>query len=332
MRISVALCTYNGEKYLPEQLESIKRQTRQPDEMIVCDDGSVDHTWDILQTFRKSSPFPVQVHRNKNNLGSTKNFEKAVRLCNGDIIALSDQDDIWKPHKLERIEDIIRKAPNAGYVFSDADVVDENLNPLGYSLWESAGFQGHFFEMFSRGQQTLCFMKKQFVTGATMAFRASLRDLVIPFPDDAFWVHDYWIAVCLSSCGANGMPISEKLIRYRRHSDQQIGVSPPGKTKSSFKEYLDFPKMKINLWEGWLRWGESCLYLKRSLETVKNDNCDTSGLQLLEQFEMHFSNRKLIHSQKGFSRLKPVLAEMMSGRYGLFSNSWKSAFRDLFLN
>src|SRR5215217_2190591 len=95
MRISIAMATYNGAGYLQEQLESFLSQTRQPDELIVCDDGSGDATLDILERFRQSVPFAVQIHRNETRLGFTKNFEKALLKCSGDLVFLSDQDDVW---------------------------------------------------------------------------------------------------------------------------------------------------------------------------------------------------------------------------------------------
>jgi len=92
--ISIALCTYNGEAYLSDQLASIVKQTQQPDELIACDDGSTDNTLQILDQFSGEAPFPVRVYLNQQRLGPTKNFEKAISLCSGDFIFLSDQDDV----------------------------------------------------------------------------------------------------------------------------------------------------------------------------------------------------------------------------------------------
>src|SRR5438128_2977881 len=99
-KISIAMCTYNGEQFLRDQLASIAVQTRPPDELVVCDDHSADATCEIVARFAASSPFPVRLHVNEQNLGSTKNFEHAIRLCEGDIIALSAQYDDWLPEKL----------------------------------------------------------------------------------------------------------------------------------------------------------------------------------------------------------------------------------------
>ena len=110
-RISVAMCTYNGEKYLHQQLASIAQQTRLPEEMVVCDDCSSDSTPEIIEEFARTVPFPVRFFRNPQNLGSTKNFEKAIGLCTGDMIALCDQDDIWMPEKLARQAEMMERDP-----------------------------------------------------------------------------------------------------------------------------------------------------------------------------------------------------------------------------
>src|SRR4029078_1399724 len=136
VRISVAMCTYNGAEFLPAQLESIFGQTRRPYEIVICDDVSTDETISLI-------PDTVVLHRNEENLGTVKNFEKAIGLCTGDVIALSDQDDVWRPDKLALIEGAFQKTPNAGLVFSDAEIVDEDLDPLGRRMWDEVGFDSH---------------------------------------------------------------------------------------------------------------------------------------------------------------------------------------------
>ena len=103
MKLSVALCTYNGEKYIKEQLESILNQTVAIDEIIICDDRSNDKTTAIIEQFQAEYPDKISLHKNHANLGSTKNFEKSISICTGDYIFLSDQDDIWKANKVEKI-------------------------------------------------------------------------------------------------------------------------------------------------------------------------------------------------------------------------------------
>lgn len=140
MRISVALCTYNGERFLRQQLASMADQDRPPDEVVVCDDGSTDETVSILEDFAANGHFPVRIHRNAQNLGSTKNFERAIGLCEGDVIATADQDDRWLPRKLAAIAEIFEKSPDVGLVFSNAELIDEDDRPIVGSLWESVRF------------------------------------------------------------------------------------------------------------------------------------------------------------------------------------------------
>lgn len=127
MRISIAMTTYNGAKYLQEQLGSFLIQTRLPDELVVCDDGSTDDTMQILHDFRETAPFAVIIERNALNLGFTKNFEKAASLCTGDIVFLSDQDDIWYPDKLKQVESTFISNPDIALVIHDGDIVDGEL-------------------------------------------------------------------------------------------------------------------------------------------------------------------------------------------------------------
>jgi len=101
--LSIALATYNGERYIGEQLDSILRQTRLPDELVVFDDASVDATQAIVLDFARHAPFPVRFQVNSVRLGSTRNFEMAIRACGGDIIFLCDQDDVWYPDKIALI-------------------------------------------------------------------------------------------------------------------------------------------------------------------------------------------------------------------------------------
>ena len=220
LSVSVALCTYNGERFLPEQLASVARQTRLPDELIVCDDRSSDRTLEVVRKFAAEVSFPVKVTENVNTLGSTANFEQAIRLCTGDLIALSDQDDIWKPNRLERSAQELLSHPEAGLVFSDAELIDEHDRPLGQTLWQRLGFAGGCKQDLLDGRFVVL-AKHRFITGATVMFRASLRDRVLPITDG--WIHDEWIAL-VTAAFADLRPIDETLIRYRIHGQQLVGL------------------------------------------------------------------------------------------------------------
>jgi glycosyltransferase involved in cell wall biosynthesis len=217
----VALCTFNGERFLPRQLASIQQQTRLPDELVVSDDGSTDQTLAIVRSFAASVSFPVKVFVNQHNLGSTRNFERAIELCSGDLIALSDQDDIWLPHRIARSEQELDQHPEAGLVFSDGEIVDDQEQPVGSRMWPSAQFSQVRCEELLRGQYDLLFQYR-FVTGATVMFRSHLRAVCLPFSPD--WIHDEWLAAMVPAF-AELRPIDEPLIFYRRHATQQVGLN-----------------------------------------------------------------------------------------------------------
>jgi glycosyltransferase involved in cell wall biosynthesis len=219
-RISVAMCTYNGERFLSQQLATIGNQTRLPDELVVCDDQSTDQTVAIVREFAATVSYPVRVFENERTLGFAANFERAIRLCEGDLVALSDQDDAWYPQRLERSEQEFMAHPEAGLVFSDADVMDEQGRPLGGTLWRRLGFVGKRRQDLLAGKFGVL-AKHRFVTGATVMLRATLRERYLPI--GAGWIHDEWIAL-ITAAFADLRPIDEPLIRYRIHSSQQVGL------------------------------------------------------------------------------------------------------------
>jgi glycosyltransferase involved in cell wall biosynthesis len=239
--LSVALCTYNGAQYLPEQLASISAQSRPPDEIVVCDDRSSDTTIAIVEAFSAAVPFPVRLYVNESTLGSSSNFAKAIALCTGDIIALADQDDIWLPEKLARTERILRARPNVGLVFTDAEVVDEQLCPLGYRLWESVAFDRSRQEWILRDRAFELLFESYVVTGTTMAFRAHYRDLVLPIPKGTIWIHDGWIALMIAAVAEIAI-IPEPLVLYRQHENQQIGATTPAPANENLQAAIQISR------------------------------------------------------------------------------------------
>ncbi len=219
--ISIAMCSYNGARYVLEQLESIAAQTVMPDEVVVCDDRSTDKTAEIVESFGRRAPFPVRLYLNEDNLGSTKNFEKAIALCDSEIILLSDQDDVWHARKLERIQETFADQPRTGAVFTDADIVDAVLRSIGRSLWKAVGFTQREQRNLRRGRGFDVLLKSNVATGATMAFRAHYKNFVLPIP--GMWIHDAWIALVIAAVGELAI-IEEPLVSYRQHSENQIGA------------------------------------------------------------------------------------------------------------
>ena len=223
MNISVAMCTYNGSRFLAEQLESIGRQTKRPFELIICDDGSTDSTPEIVRVFGDGAPFPVRFIRNEVKLGSTKNFEKAILRCSGDAIALCDQDDVWQKDKLERVAQVLESEPDVGGVFSDALLIDENSQPMPGTLWERLQVTPRMRADLNSKSGALLLLERSAVTGATFVFRSHFVQLVTPIPSE--WVHDAWMALLIAT-QARLCPLPEPLMSYRLHPAQQVGLKP----------------------------------------------------------------------------------------------------------
>lgn len=223
MQFSVAMCTYNGAKYLTEQLGSLLTQERPPDELVVCDDGSTDGTIALLQQFAASSPFPVRILENPLNLGFSRNFAQAIRLCRGDLIALADQDDLWYPAKLRRLEEIFQRELGIEGVFSDGEIVDETSRPVGRTLWQSFLFGRNDQQRFRSGRGVDALLRRNVVTGMALAVRRSASDLLLDMPPS--WMHDGWLAMLIEiRSGLYACP--DRLVGYRVHHEQQAGTPP----------------------------------------------------------------------------------------------------------
>jgi glycosyltransferase involved in cell wall biosynthesis len=225
MNLSVALCTFNGAAHLKAQLESVAAQTCPPDELVVSDDASTDDTPRIVEAFARVAHFPVRLTVNEQTLGSTRNFERAISLCSGDVIALCDQDDVWLSQKLLRLEGPFSD-PAVGLAFSDAEIVDESLRPTGRRLWDAVGLTAKRRRQIGRGRQLGMLLCGYRVTGATMAVRAKYARLAVPVPDGLGMIHDGWIAL-VAGAKSRVVAVAEPLVLYRQHARQQLGAPPP---------------------------------------------------------------------------------------------------------
>jgi glycosyltransferase involved in cell wall biosynthesis len=136
----VALCSWNGEQFIDEQLESLARQIRLPDELIICDDASSDSTIGKLQRFAAGASFIVTIHRNRERLGVARNLEQAISLCTGELILLADQDDVWQPEKIARIVRAFEQDPEIDCIFTDAELINQVGTPMRKGLWRTIGF------------------------------------------------------------------------------------------------------------------------------------------------------------------------------------------------
>ena len=253
MKISVAFIVYNGANYMRTQLDSILAQTHKVDEIIVCDDTSSDNTKEILEEYKNKHPNLFFLHYNNKNLGPTKNIEKAIQACMGDLILLSDQDDYWEPNKVETIIKWFEANPTMNGVFTNGTIMnskDELDNK--YGLWDIMSFP---YNKINNSQDLKLYINtvENSVTGATLAIRNNLPFLKQPFPHIKHLVHDRWLAMNLAENNSLGI-LNEKLIRYRIHSSQAIG----GKTKN-IEKYIE---LNANLLEGGLNLNNSIASFK----------------------------------------------------------------------
>ena len=218
--ISVALCTYNGERYIREQLESILNQTMPVDEIVVCDDGSTDNTLQIIESLRDSYQSDIRIYRNEKNLGPALNFRKAIGLCKGDIVFLSDQDDIWYLEKVSIITDFLKKKPNVDTVFTNATLIKDDKTVLEETLWDYC-FDKKVKALFDAGLEFECFAYGNHATGATMAIRKQ------KLPDinyNSEFLHDHALAIMAANTDSLGY-INQCLTYYRLHGKQVCGIS-----------------------------------------------------------------------------------------------------------
>ena len=225
--ISVALCTHNGERFIVDQVRSILRQTEPPTQIVLSDDASTDATVELVQrevADHLGEPVELVVLRNAPALGVTANFEQAVAACTGDLIALSDQDDVWLADRVEVIVDAFDLDPGLSLLFSDAQLVDGAGEPLRDTLFQSIRFTAGEQREVHAGEALTTLLRRNVVTGATVMFRRTLLDDALPFP--ASWVHDEWLAVVAAIVGRIDF-LPAQLIEYRQHGGNQIGARKP---------------------------------------------------------------------------------------------------------
>lgn len=225
MKIGVAVITYNGLKYLPQQLDSIMAQSRRPDHLVVSDDRSTDGTWEFLQEWAKRCPIRVSLIRNDRQLGLTGNFEQSVSAVEADIVFSADQDDIWLPDKVERLMAVFEADPGVVLVHTDATLVDADDRDLGTTLLGELGLTHAERKAIRAGRAFDVYVRRNVVTGATAAFRKSLLDVACPMPKTMY--HDTWLAFMAGATGQVHL-IDAPTIRYRQHGGNLVGMRKLG--------------------------------------------------------------------------------------------------------
>jgi glycosyltransferase involved in cell wall biosynthesis len=229
LRVSVVLCTHDGAEFLEEQLASILAQQPEPFEIVLGDDASTDDTIAIAERVVAAhrgggGTTELIVRRHRPALGVVGNFADALAHARGDLVALSDQDDVWHDGKLAAFLEAFRSDPDLLLAHSDARLVDATTTPTGVSLLEALEATPAERAGLQHGDAFATLLRRNLVTGATVVLRRGLVDAAAPFP--AGWVHDEWLAVIAAATGSLRL-LPERLIDYRQHGGNQIGARRP---------------------------------------------------------------------------------------------------------
>lgn len=229
-KVDILLATYNGEKYIKEQVESILNQTYENIRIIISDDCSTDNTRQVLKEYENNEK--IKIFYQEKNLGYVKNFEFLLKQVKSNLYMLSDQDDVWKKEKVEKSVEKI-ESEKLDLVFGDLEVVDENLN----TLYKSYNRYMHLIHKIKKYQKDY---RLQYLyncmTGCTIISRKNWIDKVLPFPTNSkYMIHDYWLGLVIALNGKVGY-IEEPYILYRQHGKNQVGSKKASKTASKLEE------------------------------------------------------------------------------------------------
>jgi glycosyltransferase involved in cell wall biosynthesis len=208
MKISVCMATYNGERFIHEQLASILSQLDVGDEVVMVDDASTDCTLGIVESFGDDR---IRIIRQPINRGVLRTFNRALEEASGDIIFLADQDDVWRADKVLKIKSVFLNRPDLSLVMSDSSIIDGRGEIIAETRFKSRKFHPGAWQNFLRNRYL----------GCAMAFRRSVLEYCLPFPADVPQ-HDMWIGIVNQLVGKSEF-IDEPLMSYRRH---ERNISP----------------------------------------------------------------------------------------------------------
>lgn len=319
--ISVALCTRNGAGYLPAQVRSICVQDRLPIEIVLSDDGSRDDSVEVVRATMAecgvAGRVGLTVFRNDPALGVTRNFEQAVTACRGALIALCDQDDVWRADRLSIMAAVFDRRPDLLLLHTDARLVDGDLKPLGQTLFQGLEVRADELAGIHAGRAFGVLMHRNLVTGATTVFRRRLLDVALPFRPE--WVHDEWLAALAAATGEMDV-LEDCLVDYRQHASNQIGVRRLG--------------LKAKVARAFAPRGDK--HAQRVVRAqVLLDRLQSLGGQVPAQV-LAAAREKVAH-QRFRARLPanrllrplPIAVEALRGRYARFDRGWQAIVQDL---
>lgn len=323
--LSVALATWNGQRWLPELLDSLAGQSRLPDELVVCDDASSDGTRAVLDDFAATAPFAVRRTDSDTRLGPVRAFERALGATAGRMIALCDQDDRWDREKLCILEAALATHDTV-LAFCDAELIDEAGGATGDRLWRQLGFN-------RRQRDSLVssppgpILRHAVTSGCTMLLRRHVLGVALPFPSALDLVarpvlHDRWLSL-VAGCLGKVVPIPQPLVEYRLHPNQAVGV----RWRSYRGQLGDQARRSASDVAARAEAGLRELDVLEGRLLGSDDPPDVGALTQLDDLRRHLEVRAALDGR--LARVLPVLSEVVTGGYRRFGSGPGSALLDL---
>ena len=325
IKTSIAMATYNGANYIKDQLESFKKQTLLADELIICDDGSKDNTIKIIKSFQKHSPFDVKLYINNKRLGYGQNFGKALSLCSGDLIFLSDQDDVWFKNKIDEMVNIVKHTPDKYFFMNDTILTDENLKPSKITkLRQIKAVKNNI---------------KSFVQGSCSAVKKDFLQLALPIPVD-YKSHDNWLSELAIVLDLKFIyPVPLQFYRIHANNTGKLYLNTPKKIYF-YHKFINRLKKKTSIsLDRKFEQEQDRLYeiIERISSKEMIDKNPYLNKNLIGKVMIRIRNnlkaireRKKLHKKPRRKRVLLAIGLWMKGNYNNYFNGNYSFIRDIF--
>lgn len=319
LKSSVVVATYNGSEFIREQLDSIAAQSRLPDEIVISDDGSNDDTIAVCRAFSSEIQIEVRIFESGENLGYARNFERAISRCRGDLVFLCDQDDVWRPNKIEHMTALLEQSPGINVAIHDLEYCDTDLNRSGHTKLQRL--------------RSYTDPARSYVTGMATVVRRAFASLCYPMPDGIGLGHDDWLHRCAFALSTKAID-DAVLADYRRHESNATTGHLNSPERSSWAENQRH-QLSVSSHRALSRNLAIQVAIGFWLESMKDRIDVQMGEGAADRALMHVSRaarltRNRLAVLESLPVLRPVyvLRELALGTYAEFSG-FKSAFKDL---
>jgi hypothetical protein len=323
-RVSVALCTCNGARFIAEQVESVCRQTMPAAEIVLHDDASDDDTvararaaWERCRAERPEATPELKIEVHAQRQGVVGNFAGAIAACGFELIALSDQDDRWHAGRISQLVSRMDAQPRTLLLHGNARLVDDEGRPLGDTLFHALAVTDLELKAISEGRALEVLLDRNLVTGAATIFRRSLLAAALPIPPH--WLHDEWLGALAAALG--GLDVEQDaLLDYRQHGGNQIGAQ-----RESWTDAMRRATMQRGDWHTHrlMRARELEARLQTLVPSVPNP-----VMGLVREKVAHHAARAALPVAR-LLRPLPIIREWSTGRYRRFGRGLRGVVKDL---